>query len=258
MYHMSARPTVEPEVDPLAWIDQYGNPMRYFPEKATVTADDLPNINNWVIAGCFKYKTVLWRPGMPVLSHEFLALDTETEYLIKGGPKRPVTLQVCDHVNQQIHIVWWTEIDEYIKLAFTQNPETRWIMHNAPFDLNIIGFMDEDKPYLLQAVLENRIIDTSIRFFLRQLEKGLYCPSTMLKDAVRSLLNEEMDKDVDIRCTFNQNEVPTKEHILYTPPSSSSSPCVPGTLRKLSRFTGPLRSMISATEASWWIRNTCV
>ena len=115
MYNLGAmRPTADPVKDPLAWQTIAGNAMRFFPLEPKITADDLPKINNKVPAGKYVYRAVLWRPGDPVLKADFLSLDTETELLIKGAVKRPVLLQVCSHVDRVIHLVWWTEMDQYV------------------------------------------------------------------------------------------------------------------------------------------------
>jgi hypothetical protein len=150
------------------------------------------------------FDVCLWRPGQPVLQAKHLALDTETERLVSGAPIKPVLLQVASG-DGVVHLVWHTEIPQYLEQLRQARRDVGWYMHNAPFDCDVLGLLGTDE--LRQRIDERLLVDTSVRFILHRLSKGEEASKYNLAYASRTILNYEMAKDEEVRLAFKQDMV---------------------------------------------------
>ncbi len=150
------------------------------------------------------YDVSLWRPGQPVLQAKHLALDTETERLVSGAPIKPVLLQVASG-DGVVHLVWHTEIPQYLEQLRQARRDIGWYMHNAPFDCDVLGLLGTDE--LRQRIDEGLLVDTSVRFILHRLNKGEEASKYNLAYAAKTILNYEMAKDEEVRLAFKQDMV---------------------------------------------------
>jgi DNA polymerase I-like protein with 3'-5' exonuclease and polymerase domains len=158
------------------------------------------------------YQVRIWN-GDAIPRAAMCAMDTETEYIVPGKPIVPVILQVA-YSSGVVDIVPWRRFDEYLDLFQKTNPETPIAMHNAGFDVTVLGW--RDRPWLEEAIDTGRIIDTGGRFYLRQLAKGL-SPKEYpgLGLVIKTLFGHTLDKDGEARYTFNRGMKMTAEHIYY-------------------------------------------
>jgi DNA polymerase-1 len=193
-----------------------------------------------VQAGEEFYTVHWWTPGEEVFSNcRTLGVDSETEPIIKGAPKKPVLAQICDHDNRRIQVVHYTLWDYYFIELYEKNPTAIWVMHNAAFDVFAIGDpREEEYAWLMDLMENNRIVDTGVRFVLRDLKRGTFQGRWGLDYVAEKLLKIKIDKGVEkgkkmtkeeraeqkaksLRMTFRQfNEdgsvwQPTWEHIEY-------------------------------------------
>jgi len=95
------------------------------------------------------------------------------------------------------------------------------IMHNAPFDLDVIGKVLGGRERTYYKVDNRRIYDTLILYKLWHLAHIGFTPrQSSLKHCCSTLLGVELDKNVDVRCTFDQyknvdiKDIPI-EHLEY-------------------------------------------
>lgn len=152
------------------------------------------------------YELTVWRRGSPVLTGEFLAVDTETEKLVIGAPIKPVLLQVANVSARRVQLVWHRDIGAYWTQFLVANPGALIIMHNAPFDMDVLGMFHD--PRLEALVDSGRLVDTSIRYVLHALREGFFVGRYALDHAVNKLLGVKLEKDEEIRLTFKQSMVP--------------------------------------------------
>lgn len=171
------------------------------------------------------YDVIMWSPDIPVLTGEAIAIDTETHMIEPGVPIKPVIEQVCVHAKRIIHIVDYTYMDQYNLALFEANPCSRFIFHNAAFDLHVMGMEEDDfkaKPYLMNALVNGQVTDTGIRYLLLKLAKGSADVSWNLKAACKDLLQYDVDKNSSVRLSFQQNVILDAEHLAY----AASDPAV--------------------------------
>ncbi|MHA2064710.1 MAG: DNA polymerase [Candidatus Thorarchaeota archaeon] len=176
---------------------------------------ELAELNFELPVGDYTYKVVTWEPGMPVIVGGVIAIDTETEMLVKGQAPVPVIEQVCCHEKRLIHVVNSDQMFEYNRELFHTNQDSLFLFHNAPFDLHVMGLDGTERDYLLKAVKERRVVDTSVRFILHQLACGKFAGAYALDTACRSMFNIVISKDAGVRTTFRKGMVMTKAHLEY-------------------------------------------
>src|SRR3989344_2976354 len=103
-----------------------------------------------VTVGNTGYEVVLWNPTMAVMtadpSDPVIAIDTETEMLDPAKPVVPVLQQVCNLALKTVHLINWDQMQFYNHCMF-KDPGTLWVLHNAPFDLNVMGLGTPGKEY---------------------------------------------------------------------------------------------------------------
>ena len=142
------------------------------------------------------YTVDYWMPGDPVITGSIdLSTDTETEWIIKGSPIKPVIAQVCDLATQHVQVVWYTLWPDYFAQLNAANPTAEWTFHNAPFDIKVLG--DPRLPensWLMKLLDANRITDTGVRFALTELTLGKYMGRWGLDYAAERRLGLKVDK----------------------------------------------------------------
>jgi DNA polymerase I-like protein with 3'-5' exonuclease and polymerase domains len=168
----------------------------------------------------YKFIVELWKPGMPVIHDEIIAVDTETELLESGAPIKPVLLQACSLQERKIQVAQWPHFFEYWYQLFNENMDTEWVFHNAPFDCDVVGLYRNKEllTWLLETLTSRgtrRITDTSIRYVMYALKRGTFYGSSKLSIASKALLGEEIDKEAVIRHTFYQGMELCHDHLVY-------------------------------------------
>jgi DNA polymerase-1 len=159
-----------------------------------------------------EYTLRTWDGVSPPPGGRYLAIDTETEPIIKGLPLVPALMQVCSHDERVIEIVAAHQMDAYVgMLAHNQTQEL--VFHNAPFDLEVLGI--ERFPWIEQAVEQGRVTDTGLRFCLQELERGTYFGKWSLDYAAKKMLKIELDKDQELRTSFRPNVELSPEQLQY-------------------------------------------
>ena len=148
-------------------------------------------------------------------SEPLFALDTETVPIRDGHPTIPAFLQVCCHATKQVHVVPADNIDAYLYTLFDRNPGAHYAMHNAPFDLDVLGLLRPDREFLLDAVKKRKVIDTGIRYILHSLALGRVSYDWRLFMVARDILKIEIAKDDDIRLTFSPGMDLPDDHLEY-------------------------------------------
>jgi DNA polymerase-1 len=165
--------------------------------------------------GAYQYDIIMYKPGMPIFQSKMLAIDTETEWIIDGKPIIPVIAQICDHDNRRICVVSWEHMFDYMRELIRLNPEALFVFHNAPFDLHVLGLDGELKEEWLKLITRNQIIDTGIRFLLRNLDIGSSLMKWKLDLVAKMLLKIPMSKDVEIRGGFRRGMILRKKDLVY-------------------------------------------
>jgi DNA polymerase I-like protein with 3'-5' exonuclease and polymerase domains len=188
------------------------------------------------------YQVSSWEGEDAPLGEEFIALDTETHMIEKGVPIKPVIMQVIFPKSKIVHLIIWTEWEQYFKMLNRLYPEVEVVMHNAPFDYKVCGGNDND--FLFKALKEDRITDTGIRFQLWKMEQGKFDLRWNLKLVSKTILNIDLAKDNNIRCTFDQGmdfmAPENKEHITYAAKDAI--------ITALIRFALPQKYDVEATQ----------
>lgn len=154
----------------------------------------------------------------PILGLEHksvFAIDTETVKITEGKPIIPAFMQVCCHALRQIDVIPAYLIPKYLTEFYVANPEFTAVFHNAPFDLEVIGVREEFNKPMIQALQQNRVIDTGIRYLLHQLSIGRVAERWALDLVAKQMLGIEMDKDADLRLSFRPGMALTPRHLDY-------------------------------------------
>lgn len=153
---------------------------------------------------------VRWKPGDPTLLSSQLAIDTETHMIVDHTLPPVVCMQIYGG-GDEVHFVDWQYIEQYLANLFGWNPRSDYIFHNSAFDIGVLGYPD----FLLKAADEGRVKDTQHRHVLWQLHNRGYISEWSLKDACKTILGAELDKDEAIRCAFSKDTPPTQEQVQY-------------------------------------------
>jgi DNA polymerase I-like protein with 3'-5' exonuclease and polymerase domains len=150
-------------------------------------------------------------PSAPAM----FAMDTETEIIKHGQPLVPALLQVCCHALRQVDVVPAHLMTQYMQQFYEINPDFHVAFHNAPFDLEVLGIREPVHAPLLAAIQANRVIDTGIRYMLRQLSIGRVANKWALDFVAKQLLRIEVEKDDEIRLSFRPGMPLTERHVKY-------------------------------------------
>ena len=173
-----------------------------------------------VNVGDYTYRVQKWPEEtveiMQLPEHDqAVAMDTETEPTIPGKDPVPALLQVCNHELRLIHLIPAEYMVTYIQRLYQMNPGMLVVMHNCPFDLRVLGIRGELEQFWTQMIWNNRVVDTALRYLLRQLAIGRVLGKWSLDHCAKDLMNIEVDKDEDIRLTFRPGMLLTPKHAKY-------------------------------------------
>lgn len=148
---------------------------------------------------------------------EYIGIDTETEVLEKGEAVKPVCMQVAYPRAKRVHLVDYKLVPEYMQMVCRIRPDVEMIMHNAPFDLDVINSLICPEKWLWKKFRDGGITDTAIRYLLQGLETGYVKYLFNLEACTKDLLGVDLPKDDNIRLTFKQdmNFEEWGEHTLY-------------------------------------------
>ena len=154
-----------------------------------------------------------WQPGQPVITGAQLAVDTETELIIKGTALKPVLIQVCDPASRRIQIAQYPHFNDYIRQLLEANATSTYIFFNAPFDIEAMGLGHDAR--MLWMAENSRIVDMAIRFILHELQRGTFIGAWSLDFAAKRILQIIVPKDDEIRLGFKQDMELTPPFISY-------------------------------------------
>ena len=140
----------------------------------------------------------------------YLAFDTETTFVPFTETPDLITFQVFDG-----NSVYYVKPNE-LRSFFTVNAKANFIAHNTPFDVDVICKHVEDRNFFHIMLEEARLWDTSILYRLLHLATIGYIPPMnqwSLAYITKKFLNAELDKNEDIRLTFEKYKETTIENI---------------------------------------------
>lgn len=155
-----------------------------------------------------------WSTGDPVNHGKMVAIDTETHLISDVTPWEypPVVVMTVYSGGTHADLVMWQDIDEYLNKLFQK--DRGYVFHNAPFDIGVLGF---DR--WVDLVERNKIYDTGLQWVLDKLEtQGLSDENKRypsLADVVKDVVGVVMDKNADIRLTFNRDTPVDDGHAIY-------------------------------------------
>jgi len=172
------------------------------------------------------YPVVYAGPDTPLLERTgLLAFDTETP-LIENAWEYPemVLLQLFN--GKEVHLIGWRGAGPYLERLFqTVGDGELWVAHNVAFDVGVMRrFMSEyhkpssGEPDPFTRLADNDLLhDTGLMYQLRLLagagDGREDYPS--LAEVVRKIVGYDMDKNADVRLTFNKSRAPSPRHLKY-------------------------------------------
>lgn len=157
---------------------------------------------------------IVWEPGIPIPKGSYIAVDTETERLVRGSPVKCVIGQFLYPLSHEIHIVPYYYMETYLKKLHKKNPTITWVLFNAAFDMKVCKW----KTNMLKGKLESdQILDVGLRYALKELTEGDYVNfmGLSLADLSKKLLKFEMNKDDDLRLFFRRDTEVSSEQLQY-------------------------------------------
>ena len=151
---------------------------------------------------------------MGVLAGHWTAIDTETLLIDEDKPREVpdlVVMTVYDGGNF-VHLVTWNDVPAYLDELLKK--DTCFVFHNAPFDMRVLGL---DK--WIPIIDRGRVIDTGLQWVLFKMGTvGLSDEADeypKLARVVKDVLNQDLEKDNAIRCTFERGMVLDDVHAEY-------------------------------------------
>lgn len=145
---------------------------------------------------------------------KLIACDTETEFKPFYMTPEIITCQVYDGSDT----VYYIPLNKLF-LFFNKQYNSTFIFHNAPFDLDVLGLKINRIQYDLLD--RDKVRDTNILYKLLHLATAGYVPfKSNLNFLSEKYLNETLDKESDIRTSFEQfkglpiSDIP-KEYLEY-------------------------------------------
>lgn len=166
-----------------------------------------------------QYTVRIWHPQLPVLQargpRPALGIDTETRRIVPGEPIELALLQVACDASKEVHIVRAWDVPAYLPELLRLNPTASLIFHNASFDLHALGISAEFRQLWVDAISAGLVVDTGMRWMLRQLSRGDQDRRWSLDFVAKKLLLMEVPKDEEIRLTFSRDMELTDRHIKY-------------------------------------------
>lgn len=94
---------------------------------------------------------------------------------------------------------------EDVKLFFNFHYESKFIMHNFSFDVDVLSKYLDNRDFGFDLIDRDKIIDTSILWRLLHLAEHGFIPFKMsLAFLSEQLLGHNMNKDTEVRCNYEQ------------------------------------------------------
>lgn len=127
-----------------------------------------------------------------------IAIDTETTMAPFTETPDLITFQATD--GTCVYYVEREDVDSF----FRTNLESIFIMHHAPFDIDVICKYVGDRNYFHKMIEKDQIRDTNLLYRLVHLATVGHVPfKSSLAAISKILLNVEIDKDETVRTTFD-------------------------------------------------------
>ena len=167
-------------------------------------------------AAGIKAKINFWHPGEPVLaSGKVIAWDTETHMIDLNNPRDipDLVLLTAYAGGDYVDLIMWKDVPLYMQESTRQNPQSYYVFHNAPFDINVLGF-----DFFVTLVDSGRIWDTGLQYLLHSIKFNGFMDEKeypKLSQLSKEILNYELEKDNEVRCTFNRSVQPSEAHLKY-------------------------------------------
>jgi len=167
-----------------------------------------------VILDSRPYLVQEWEPGLdfPFVDRPMLAMDTETEPIVKGAPVVPVVMQIAGSDCSDVVFVKPEHFGQALDEADRLNPTCQWGLFNAPFDCKVTGWPDN---ILWKALGENRLTCMQIRGTLHAVRDGTYQNKVGLDSLSKKLLKWTLMKDKSVTLSFEPNKELTPTQISY-------------------------------------------
>ena len=128
-----------------------------------------------------------------------LACDTETTIAPFTDTPDLITFQVYN--GEEALFVRREDVARF----FEVHDKSIFIFHNAPFDIDVICKHLGDRNYFHDILESDRLRDTLLEYKLLKLAENGFVPGKASLDAVyKEYFNQELDKNEEIRCTFDQ------------------------------------------------------
>lgn len=139
-----------------------------------------------------------------------IAADTETTMVPFTETPDLITFQAFD--GTRLFYVRTNDVRKFLE----QNAKSNLVFHNAPFDIDVLCKHLDDKNYFDSWIKNNRMWDTQLLFKLLHLAVAGYVPplkQTSLAAVTKKLLNEELDKNEEVRHSFGDYQGKDLERI---------------------------------------------
>ena len=128
-----------------------------------------------------------------------LAVDTETDFRPFYMTPEIITCQVYDGGS----VAYYIPLSK-LRLFFNKHYESLLVMHNAPFDLDVLSER-LGKDFAYDLIDRDKVRDTSVLYRLYHLGTKGFIPFKYNLALLSELFcNEVLNKDDDIRCNFEQ------------------------------------------------------
>jgi len=106
-------------------------------------------------------------------------------------------------------------IPKYLQEFYRYNSNFTVAFHNAPFDLDVLKLREDYNAPLLKAVQDGRVVDTGVRYILREMFMGRMPHKWRLDLVVWNLLKIALPKDDDVRLSFRPGMVLSQAQLEY-------------------------------------------
>ena len=156
-------------------------------------------------------------PDCPLPADSLCAIDTETIKFENGLPVDLAYMIVCWPESRVVHILHARDAGQYLNRILRRDHAPTIAFHNGPFDVRVLAYHSPllDRTYR-QLVDNGKIIDTGVRYLMRQLLEGKASSNEWKLDLVaKKRLGLVMEKKDEIRLTFSPYMELTEEHVLY-------------------------------------------
>ena len=167
--------------------------------------------------GPMDFDMEIWNGSSSLPVSPLIAVDTETEEIIKGSPIVPVCIQVYWPHLQKVIIAAHDLFEPFAEKLIESHAKAKWVMHNCGFDLSVLDIRND--PRLIRLVDQKQVIDTGMRYLLKKLADGGWGAGDhkrwSLDIIAKELLDIELPKDDEIRLGFKRNQPLTDDMLEY-------------------------------------------